>query len=157
MSNLISKNEPPYQYLADLFQDNLFAFKDIMANVNIVVGRPMHKGDSLPALYFTPTETIVKQSGIGKQKTVLKMGTLLIMYYTDDFDEDLFKVEQFMTQIVVGNNKVSSTRQFDDTGQEFMQLKKFDYTYVYDMENNAELQSIYATVEVTYQESYYGV
>jgi len=159
MGNISSSNKSPYAYIGDLFQSQMHKYvKDMnKKGFNFVIGRTMRRGDPKPSWYFTPVITEVQQTGIGDQKTVFKKHDMLVMYYTENLDEDLFTIEQIITQIIVSNNKVSDTKRIKNTGQEFMQLKRLEYAYVYDSEDNLEMQSIFATVTVAYQDSYYGV
>jgi hypothetical protein len=158
MGYLTSTNKSPYKYIADIFQKEMPKFtKDLKKRkTGIVVGRTMRRADPKPSFYFTPSKVLVKQSGIADQKTIIKDMYIFVMYYTDDMDEDLFIIEQIITQIIVGNNKVSDTKQYKNTGQEFMQLKTFEYEYVYDGEANLDMKSVWATVIITFQDSYYN-
>lgn len=159
MGNISSTVESPYGVLADLLQSKLASFiKDLKhRNINIVVGRPYRKDDPMPSFYVLPNQTQVKQSGIGEQKTLLKHMEVLVMFYTDDVDYDLFITEQFITQIYVVNNKLTDTKQFKSVGQEYMQIGTFDYGYVYSEEVNLEMKHISTNIKVAYQDSYYGV
>lgn len=161
MGNISSTNKSPYGYLADLLQQNLAKFtKDIknLKGVKLVVGRTMKRADHRPMFYVLPNRTIIKkQTGIGLQKTLLKNMDVTVMYYTDDLGEDLFVIEQFITQIYVVNNQLVETKQYKNINQEFMQIGDFDYGYVYDAEAHLEMKHISTNIRVAYQDSYYGV
>ena len=159
MGNIGSTNKSPYAYIADLFQSKAHKYYEHIQSKssNFVVGRPMMKSDPFPSWYFTPVITRVKQTGIGDQKTTMQHHDMLIMYYTTDLDLDLFTIEQIIMQTIVGNNKIANTKQYKNTGQEFMQLKNVEYSYVYDEDNDLAMQSVFALVTITYQDSFNGV
>ena len=77
------------------------------------------------------------------------------MYYTNDFNEDIFTISQIITQIVVENNKAQRSKQVKkDSGHMFSKLNNFEYNFVLDTDGELWLQAVVADVDIAHQVSH---
>lgn len=150
---LLNDSKAPDEAVLDLIQDNyIFYFNDIEI-IGLWRARiPRLPNDLIPAMYCFLGDTSIDQRNMPEHKTTIEKANVKLSYYTTNPDV-LWNVQQVIKQIVVSNNKVQNTSQIKNTGIRWMELKRFDYDYIYLGEEHL-IFNLIASIDVVYQEAY---
>lgn len=157
-----STNKDPRKVVIDLvqkeykklYQRNDEGLKDKLEHIKGFHIRPRLPADKYPSLHCYFDTTFHDQRGI-KQKVSVDKHQLNVSFY-GRHEGKLWNVHQSIKEIIVGNNKVASTKQIASTGVEIINVDRTEWFSI--MEGKEKVVYYFVMeVVVTLQESYHTI
>ena len=99
---------------------------------------------------------IVEARSIPEKKNALEREQIRIMYYTKDPSQRWW-FKQIIKQILIGNSKISDTKEWQSSGLHWLQLEDVSYGIAYDGHGEVTAFSVSVSVSLTYQGNYYNL
>ena len=154
---LQSTRVPPNELLLDLINELLGnyggAFKDYPQDF---FAREPIFGDAIPAVYSLLDGETVEARTIPEKKNALEREQVTIMFYTKDPSQRWW-FKQIIKQILIGNSKISDTKEWQSSGLHWLQLEDVSYGIAYDGHGEVTAFSVSVSVSLTYQGNYYNL
>ena len=154
---LQSTRVPPNELLLDLINELLGNFGGTFKDYpfDFFAREPIY-GDPIPAVYATLDGENIETPTMPNKKTTVEQEQVSIMLYTKDPSQRWW-FKQIIKQILIGNSKISDTKEWIDSGLHWLEVKNISYGVAYDGHGEATAFSVSILVELTYQDDYYNL